>query len=502
MSDALIEVEEQPDILDYQPEKTAQLFHGCDDFVRGLMGPVGTGKSVASVIEMFLRALNQRPYMNVRRTRFAAVRNTYPELKSTTIKTFQDWFPHHIAPIKWDVPITARLKQPLEDGTMLDMEVIFLALDRPQDVKKLKSLELTGIWMNEASEMDKSVLEMATSRVGRYPGKRLGGPSWRGVWLDTNPPDDDHWYYKLAEEEKPETTLPDGSKVVYTFFRIPPALLPHPRRADEYIPNPDAENVNNIEGGYAYWYQQLPGKSREWIKVFVMGQYGTIHDGRPVYPEWKEEVHYSAVELTVMRGLPLLLGWDFGLTPAVVFAQMLPTGQLRIIDELCAEGMGIKQFARDIVKPHIATFYNGMAIRAWGDPMGGTGAENDAEATCYRELSLAGLPAVPARSNEFLTRYAAVADFLTRMVDGEAGILIGPKCRKLRKGFNGGYKRQRIQVSGGQNDVRFKDEPLKNEFSHPHDALQYICLEINAPRKVLTRAKRRPVRDRRAAGWT
>ena len=40
----------------------------------------------------------------------------------------------------------------------LDLEVIFLALDRPEDVKKLLSLELTGIWINEAREIPKVLL--------------------------------------------------------------------------------------------------------------------------------------------------------------------------------------------------------------------------------------------------------------------------------------------------------------------------------------------------------
>jgi hypothetical protein len=221
-----------------------------------------------------------------------------------------------------------------------------------------------------------------------------------------------------------------------------------------------------------------------------------------VYPEWREEIHLSPTIIEPMRGLPLLLGWDFGLTPACVFAQMRPNGQLVVLDELCSDQMGIKQFARDVVKPFIANKYGGMAIRAWGDPQGREGAQSDSEMTCYQELAKAGLHASAARSNDFLTRREAVADFLTRLADGQPGILLSPTCKMLRKGFNGAYKRARIQIAGGMNDVRFKDEPVKNEYSHPQDALQYICLETNAPRKMLTKATRRPVRDRRAAGWT
>ena len=76
----------------------------------------------------------------------------------------------------------------------MELEVIFLALDRPEDVKKLLSLELTGVWINEAREIPKSIVDACTMRVGRIPSMRDGGPTWYGVIADTNPPDTDHWW--------------------------------------------------------------------------------------------------------------------------------------------------------------------------------------------------------------------------------------------------------------------------------------------------------------------
>ena len=43
----------------------------------------------------------------------------------------------------------------------------------------------------------------------------------------------------------------------------------------------------------------------------------------------------------------------------------------------------------------------------------------------------------------------------------------------LRRGFNGRYQYERVNVIG---DERFRDVPLKNDFSHLHDALQYGAL--------------------------
>lgn len=59
------------------------------------------------------------------------------------------------------------------------------------------------------------------------------------------------------------------------------------------------------------------------------------------------------------------------------------------------------------------------------------------------------------------------------MIDGQPGFLLSRSCKTLRKGFCGGYKYERIQVSG---DERYRDKPCKNRYSHPHDALQYLCL--------------------------
>ena len=139
----------------------------------------------------------------------------------------------------------------------MQLEILFIALDRPDQVKKLLSLELTGGWINECREVPKAVLDGLTSRVGRYPDINDGGASWSGVIMDTNPMDEDHWYYRVAEEETP---------VNWEFFRQPPALL---QTQNGYRGNPNAENIRNLSKGYDYYLDMIAGKNREWIKVYV-----------------------------------------------------------------------------------------------------------------------------------------------------------------------------------------------------------------------------------------
>jgi hypothetical protein len=75
---------------------------------------------------------------------------------------------------------------------MVLCEVDFLALDKPEDVRKLRSTEYTGIVFNEIQYIDKELFDEAHSRL-RYPSKDEGGATWHGMLADANAPDEDHW---------------------------------------------------------------------------------------------------------------------------------------------------------------------------------------------------------------------------------------------------------------------------------------------------------------------
>lgn len=459
--------------IHYSAEPTASLFHMSDAAVRGIMGPIGSGKSVACCIEILTRAMRQKPSSDgVRRTRWAIIRQTYPELKSTTINTWKEWIPEEACPITYGAPIEGRMRESLPDGTSIDMQVYFLAIDKPRDVKKLLSLELTGAWINEAREIDRSIVTAAYSRTGRYPSKTdCDEVTWTGLILDTNPPDDDHWWYRMAEERKP-----DG----WAFFKQPGALveiLDDQGHVVAYEANPAAENVQHQQLGYQYWLRLAQGADPEWVKVHCCGQYGSVFDGKPVYAGvYNDSVHVSQRPLGLFRGLPIFLGWDFGLTPACVISQLSPTGQLRILRELVCTRGGVKQFATDAVKPTLATCFPNIAVVSGGDPAGNQASQAD-ELTCLRQLEMLGIPTMPARTNDFLPRRQSVIDRLMRTIDGKPAFIVDPSCKMLRRGFLGGYRFERVQVSG---EERFRDKPAKNMFSHVHDALQYNVMLVDS----------------------
>lgn len=427
-----------------------------------IMGPLGSGKTNGSCWKAFRVMTGQKPdAQGVRRTRILAVRNTFSDLFATTIKDWLEMFEDLGNFNKGGrEPPTHYVKFKLDDGTTVESEMIFLALDRPDHIKKLRGYQLTAAWLNEVKELVFAVIQMMDLRIGRYPRENGQEPTWYGMFGDTNAPDTDHWYYRMAEELKPQGWL---------FLKQPGGLV-RPRAEAAWEANPRAENVNNLP--LNYYVNGAQGKTDQWIQVNLANEYGFVTDGKPVYPDYRDSVHCKEFEL--IEGLPLHIGLDFGLTPAAWIAQRTVVGQWRIRHEVCTTDTGVIRFA-GILKQYLADHCAGYTIASiTGDPAGDQRqmGDND-ESTVFQILEANGVKALPAHTNDFTVRTEAVATPLRRMIDGEPGFLLHPSCKVSRKGMQGAYKFRRMQIAG---EDRFTDEPVKNSHSHPCEAGQYLML--------------------------
>jgi hypothetical protein len=467
--------------LDFSTSPMVWKFLQSKAFVRGVMGPVGSGKSYACCAEIMMKAVQQKPSPidGIKYSRFAIVRNSYPMLKTTTIKTWLDLFPENtFGPLLWTPPITHHIRLPAREGAAgIDCEVIFLALDQPKDVRKLLSLELTGAWVNEARELPKAVIDGLTHRVGRYPTKRDGGATWHGIIMDTNPMDDDHWWFRLAEKEKMSGAFK------WEFFRQPGGVeeadvaeLPENPEANDCIysagrwwkKNSKAENIGNLPAGY--YQQMLLGKNLDWIRCYAEGKYTYVQEGRPVWPEYDDNMMSS--DLDYDSSLPIHVGLDFGLTPAAVIGQKTGAGTWNILHEIVTFDMGLERFGQQLLG-ELNARYPKAQVLVWGDP---AGMQRDAiyEVTAFDHLRTLGLRAQPTPSNDFKVRREAAAAPMQRLIGGKPGLRVDKSCKLLRKSLAGGYHFKRISVGAGQE--RFRDAPNKNEHSHVGDAFGYLLL--------------------------
>lgn len=476
----------------HPPGPKARAFMRSKAFICGLKGPFGSGKSVTCTIKLAKNAQGQpvSPIDGVARRRTAIIRNTYPELSTTTVKTWHQWFPQECGAWRDKGPPRHLIRRFDKDGKLVfEWEVLFLALDDLSDVAHVLSLELSDAWINEAREVPKAILDGLTGRVGRFPSKEHGGCHSPQILMDTNPPDTDHWWYILAERaadtqtgrevlesmEQSERELRDlgylaPDQKLFEFFSQPGGL------------EPDAENIQNLSDGRAYYVRLKAGKTEEWIKVYVNAEYGFVQDGKPVINNYRDGIHCKEFEL--VRGLPIDIGLDFGLTPAAVFGQRLPNGRWLNSHELATERSGIAAFG-DMLNAFIQrTFGAAVQIASiTGDPSGTAGQPgHDSAASCFDILKARKINAQPASTNEFTMRVEVVTGAFAKLIDGEPGKIIHPRCTVLRKGYQGGYAYKRVQGAGQDS---FRDKPDKNKYSHPCEADQYMMLGGGEERVLL-----------------
>jgi len=457
--------------IDYTPHYTGEQFMLSDAKMRVLMGPVGSGKSVTSCFEVIRRAGQQAPNKDgIRKTRVAVVRETARQLADTTIKTFLDWFP---------AGVCGRYMRTTKTYFFavgdIECEIMFRALDDADDVANLNSLELTFAWFNECRDIHPNIIDAMSKRIGRFPPKKDGGPTWYGMWGDTNPPVMESWWYYQMEDLNPEDGVSSANNG-WDVFKQPSGR------------SPQAENVENLVEGY----YNIQGRSEEYIRVYIDGEYALSSAGQPVYKYFRTDYHVASSSLRpVLNGVrPIIIGMDLGLTPAALFGQSDPLGRALIFKEAVSFDMGIQRFIRTVLKPIIFEKFASAPILVVVDPAGIQRAQTD-ERSAVDIIKAEGLRVMPARTNNVSARLSAVDDYLMRHVDGESAFLIDPSCRHLKSAMMGGY---RFHKTNGT--------IVKNDASHVAEALQYLMLHIASVSDGGMINQRRDVKHVSAVGWT
>ncbi len=484
-------------------------FIRCDAHVQLIMGPWGSGKTAGCCVgKIWKYATQQAPDIyGRRRTRWFIVRNTYTDLKNTTLNTWKEWFPE-----RWpenhpaagqiafgEITMSRPFRQMISVGDV-ECEVLFLALDDEEDRKKLLSLECTGFYFNEFREIERGIIDDATGRTGRFPSQKdkpdnvpkEEWPSWHGVIGDTNAPHEEHWFPIMAgdvpmpdhftEEDIEAHKKPD----TWEFFFQPAGML---RVYDDngkmtgYKSNPLAENRKYLP--HNYYENMIKGKKPSWVSINILNEYGKLVEGKPVFETFREDVHVSKEPLPVSEGEVVYVGIDFGRTPAAVFGQCVG-GQWRILHELLAYNMGADRFA-PLLRKELSARFPGCTFALYGDPAGDEQGQSSDD-TPYRIFRANGLRVLPAYQNNKLgLRLGAVESCLGRSNTWNTGpgFLIDPSCKTVIAAMNGGYQCKRIRASGV---ARYSEVPDKNQYSHPADALQYMLLGAGEGKALLMTA--------------
>ena len=456
--------------MQYLPSPTAMRFMVSRKAVKLICGPIGGGKSTAALQALWAMAIQQAPHgaHQVRRTKFAILRNTSAMLKATVKPLIDYWFvtkPTDAGASPFGVwrvtDATFEIKARLGDGTIVHTEFVLVHADTPDDVRRLLSAEYSGAWVEEAREVDPVVFEGLQGRCDRFPSVDAGGVTYPCVLCSTNPPPvGTDWHEKM-------TKVPSNWEI----FMQPPALL------EDGQLNPERENIEHLSPTY---YQNLiEGKTEDWINVYLKNKFGSGGMGQPVFQATFRSSFHVAKE--PLRAIPaalkkIIVGSDNGLTAAAVIVQEDARGRVNQLGEAFVpdgETMGYDRFLDNLLMPRLRELnIPPQHVLFVVDPACFHRSQAN-EVTIAQVIAHRKFAVVPAPTNDPERRISAVEGMLMHQIDGAARYLISPTCTHTINALEWGYRNKKTAGKSGM------AQPEKNFYSHISDAVQCVGLYFN-----------------------
>lgn len=499
--------------LTYKPPPTIKAF--IKDYLPGelfydwIIGPYGSGKTTGIFFKLAYMAQKQAKGRDgVRRSRAVVVRNTMPQLKDTTLVSWNYWFKHGQAG-EWR---ETDKKFILRFGDV-ECEVLFRALDTAEDIARVLSLEVTFAIIDEFVQIPKEIIDALSARLGRYPSARDGGATNWGMWGSSNPSTEDNWWFDYLHDPKIAITIDnriqtaDGGSTGSTGFTAWDAEAERARRALIGLPfeeinvkyfvqpsgySPRAENIENLPGGSKYYDNQAKGKSEAWIKQYLEAEWGYSISGKAVVPTFKADIHIAKKPLLFNPMLPLVAGVDPGLAgSAVIFGQEDHAGRLLVLAELVQSGYGAERLITERIKPFVHRHFPNADLYFAPDPAAALRGQSDERTVISKFQKVYGSDRVIYESNNRLPlRLDAIEYYSCRLAEGGPALLIDPQmCPVLIRALKGGW---RWEIDP-KRDVLRSAKPEKNNSSHPGDAFGYLCRYFH---KLVERGMRGGGKDR------
>lgn len=199
--------------------------------------------------------------------------------------------------------------------------------------------------------------------------------------------------------------------------------------------------------------------------------------GLSVFADWDVRIHGVKGPIEPAVGLPLLLGVDFGLTPAMIVCQ-LQEETLCCLKEFTAVNMGAERFMA-WVTPQLKTLFHlwqdvSKDYLVFIDPSGMYRKDTD-EGTCATVIDSYGFKNIIPGPISWEERKTSVERFLTRRTyKGPCFKVSLPNCPLLARGFQGGYRYDDRVLEIEPNKLR----PKKDIHSHVQDGLQMVASRI------------------------
>lgn len=458
-------------------------------YIRFVIGPAGSAKTSGLFAYLMYLAMQQHPgHDKVRRVRTAVLRQTYQQLTKATVTTIRTIL-GGVVSVTDGKPPTGHALIPLPDGTTLDWEFVFYAMEAPAARDDMLGAEFTNLLVDEVSSVtDEDLLMLAISRMGRYPSLALGPRNDNIVTCvgASNGPKENHWmadWYKGKHNEKFAEMSEQIGRPYFKGFQQPPALILQDDGV--YVPNPLAENVPNLPNRYGYYYAML-NNTQEHIKAYVMGEFVPLTTGKVVYTNFRHAIHVVKQPQFLARwGKRGRIGltFDFGRTPVCLAWFDMPGGGIVIFDEFMAEDISVDGFWTNVVRPKLLERYPQCIAGREGHVTGDPAGADETQATDQSPYSVLidhGLQIEfpgDGRKDRLEPRIEATRKRLSKLdaTTGEPMLQVTDNCTYLIDALMTGYVYQEVRGAKGS----FSDTPTKSHTGWVSDlanAVEYLCL--------------------------
>jgi hypothetical protein len=278
-----------------------------------------------------------------------------------------------------------------------------------------------------------------------------------------------------------------------SFKEVPPVPVKNPMEGVKVWRNPrnkfvvvDLHYTANPEKRGDAWReaikQSMPRKDFEQEYESSWSTY----DGKPVYGDYNKNIHLRKGKMDIEPGSPLLFGVDFGLSPAMLMTQMIGR-RLKLHKEFIESDGSIDKLGSVVWRYLEVNFLNWIhhiddMIYVFVDPAGFQRSQADSR-TCIDVLHKIGFKNIRPGPIGWEVRRKGVEDYLIKTYGEGPGLEIcEEECPLLVEGFGGGYRypEKAIEIEPT------KITPVKDKYSHIHDALQMVASGATTLRRVHT----------------
>ena len=439
----------------YEMGPTAYAVHNDKALVKAVSGPAGSGKSTIGTMEfMNLCQNSQIP------VRGCVVRESYRQLQDSTKQTFMEWLGPWTVYHKGDN--VAKVTLPGPDQMLQTHELYFRPCRRDEEAANFLSTEYSFIWFEEpvpafldpnrkvmGGGLSHKVFQFAFMRA-----LRQGGTPWKEFFLSFNPPSRRHWCFTEFfpnSKMRPEA-VKNFEKGVWKLFRMD-----------------RKENERHLIEGY---YDLLTSVLSDELKArYVDGEVTNMYPGEAVYKTTKEQWNIVP-RIPYVKGIPLVIGFDFGLTPCALITQIVPTKggqkQWRWLREVQMWNSSLEDLLEHLTFT-LKNDFPGASFRCWGDPTP-LKTPNEVDARTPETVLMAHGYPTQGGIQDWFTRCESMKKRLSLAADGKPALVISEEgCPLATEGMLGGYRYPNSEAA------MYLGRPVKNEFSHLINAGEYIA---------------------------